>query len=211
MANKSLIMYSSWTGNTEKVALRFKEVFEKKGWECDLFKVDENTDPENPPYDYSNYDFLCVGSPVVAKKPLEELIRVLEKGRGSAWMAASSKPEQKKVLNEKFAQAWQRFQSLGVTGPSRTTYSFEDKKGIVFVTHAGEHIEPYKEAEPALVLLACLMEHFGFQCVGQFPCPASHGKITSAWFKDLPNRPHARDLLKAEIFLEETIEIYCEP
>lgn len=211
MAKKSLIMYSTWSGNTEKVALRFKKVFEKKGWECDMFKVDANTDFENPPYDYSNYDFLCVGSPVVAKKPLEEIILVLEKGVGSAWMPASSKPEQKKVLMEKFAQAWQRFQSQGLTGPpNRYTFTFEDKKGIVFVTYGGEHLEPPKEAEPALSYMECVMEHHDFQCVGKFACPGSHGKITSAWFKDLPERPHERDLLKAEIFMEETIELYCE-
>ena len=31
MAKKSLIIYASVTGNTEKVANRFKQVFEKKG------------------------------------------------------------------------------------------------------------------------------------------------------------------------------------
>ena len=31
MGNKCLITYSSYSGNTEKVALRFKETFEKQG------------------------------------------------------------------------------------------------------------------------------------------------------------------------------------
>jgi hypothetical protein len=36
MNKKCLIAYSSLTGNTEKVALRFKETFENKGWQSDL-------------------------------------------------------------------------------------------------------------------------------------------------------------------------------
>jgi flavodoxin len=61
MANKALILYASMTGNTEKVALRFKQTFEKKGWQCDMVKVDKNI-AANPPFNYKDYNFLCVGS-----------------------------------------------------------------------------------------------------------------------------------------------------
>jgi flavodoxin len=58
---KSLILYQTMSGNTEKVAFRFKKVFEKKGWKCDIFKVDKNMDADNLPFDFQDYDFLCVG------------------------------------------------------------------------------------------------------------------------------------------------------
>ena len=47
MAKKSLILYASMTGNTEKVAQRFQQAFVKKGWECDIFKIDKKTDADN--------------------------------------------------------------------------------------------------------------------------------------------------------------------
>ena len=61
MSKRSLIVYESRTGNTEKVALTFKGVFEKAGWKCDMFKIDSKTDVHNPPFDYGDYDFVCIG------------------------------------------------------------------------------------------------------------------------------------------------------
>lgn len=207
MSKKSLIMYASWTGNTEKVALRFKKAFEKNGWECDMFRVDHKTDIKNPPFDYNNYDFLCVGSPVVNKKPVQEVIGVLDKG-GSAMKTSAGGPEGSRA-KELYEKALEHYRKLGGLGPlEKTAYGPEDKKGVVFVTYGGEHLVPPKEAEPALSYMECVMEHHGFQCVGRFCCPGKHGDIVSAWFKDLPERPHERDLLKAEIFMEETIELF---
>ena len=74
---KALIMYQSMTGNTEKIVLRFKKVFEKYGWECDLFKVDKNTDVYNPSIDFEKYDFLCAGSGVYTQTAGEEIINTL--------------------------------------------------------------------------------------------------------------------------------------
>ena len=76
MAKKSLVMYQSRTGNTEKVAMRFKEVFEKKGWQCDTLKIDKNTDVYKPP-DFQAYDFLCVGSGVYKQLPPEQIVDIM--------------------------------------------------------------------------------------------------------------------------------------
>lgn len=58
---KSLILYESMTGNTEKMALKFKETFEKNGWECDAIRVDKHTDVEKLPYNLEEYDLLRAG------------------------------------------------------------------------------------------------------------------------------------------------------
>lgn len=77
MAKRSLILYASMSGNTEKVALRFKGVFEKKGWECDLLKVTSKTDIFKSPFDCRQYDFICVGSYVHKSLPSERLVEIM--------------------------------------------------------------------------------------------------------------------------------------
>lgn len=68
MAKKSLIMYVSFTGNTEKVAMKMKEVFEKKGawgdWKCDTLKVTRHNYRSHG-VNINDYDFICVGSPIL--------------------------------------------------------------------------------------------------------------------------------------------------
>ena len=79
MSKRSLILYASRTGHTEKVALRFKQVFEKYGWECDMLKIDKNTDvtASPSPFDCEKYDFLCVGSYVDKSLPSEKVIDIM--------------------------------------------------------------------------------------------------------------------------------------
>ena len=79
MAKKSIVLYSSLTGNTEKVALRLKKVFDSQGWECDIFKVTKDMDFRNPPFNLEKYAFFCVGSYVVLDWPTEEIINLLVK------------------------------------------------------------------------------------------------------------------------------------
>jgi len=148
MAKKSLILYQSRTGNTEKVALRFKKVFEKKGWDCTLFKVGKDTDVVNPPIEYNDYDFLCAGSGIFKQLPPTEIIDIMFNVTHPMEFVGS-KPGLVHV------------QGRIVPGP---------KNGIVFVTYNGDHLGP-KEAEPALSLLELEIEHLKFKCIGKFACP----------------------------------------
>ena len=210
MAKKSLVLYASMTGNTEKVALRFKKVFDKNGWECDVFKIEKNTDLKNPPFDYHNYDFLCVGSPVIASLPVKDVIEILRLSpmsphAGRPDIAGASMEEMLKKLT-KHRQMLSKAPPEGAPrgGHAKIVFGPNDKKGIVFVTLAGQEFG-LKEALPALTYLESEMEHLRFQCMGRFACPGRFGKA-EGWFKDLVHRPSERDLLKAEIFLEEILE-----
>lgn len=83
MGKRCLIMYASFTGNTEKVAKRIKETFENQDWQCDIFKVRKNADDIlRPPYDIRQYDFVCIGSGLRAHLPYNEVLNVL---RGFIW------------------------------------------------------------------------------------------------------------------------------
>jgi flavodoxin len=179
---KGLILYQTMTGNTEKVALRFKEVFDKKGWECDIFKVDKSMDVENLPFNYEDYDFLCVGSGVYSALPGKEITDIMYKYTHRTRRGGKIVRVHRKI-------------TLG------------NKRGIVFVTYAGTHLGP-KEAEPALSLLDLNIEHLKFRCVGRFSCPGGVGNrpTPGQWFGDIRDRPNERDLKKAEIFLEEILE-----
>jgi len=67
-------MYASHTGNTEKVALRFKDTFEKNGWKCDMFRVRKKAeDILHPTINFNDYDFLCVGSGITSHLPYNEM------------------------------------------------------------------------------------------------------------------------------------------
>jgi flavodoxin len=178
---KSLILYQSTTGNTEKIALSFKKVFEKRGWDCEMFKVDKKTDTKKPPFDFQDYDFLCAGSGVYKHLPPQEIVDIMF-----------------------FVTHPPREAGHEATPPGRSTKVTKivpgPKPGIVFATFSGLHLGP-KEAEPALSLLELEMEHLKFKCVGKFSCRGKFGQI-----QHLINRPSERDLHKAEIFLEEILE-----
>jgi hypothetical protein len=144
---KSLIIYASWTGNTEKVALRFKKVFDKHGWECDVLKVTRRTDVHNPPYYLDDYDLVCVGSPIVNGIPVKEIfddhlgiMMPQNLFRGHKW------------------------------GFDAITEPYRSLKGIAFVTYGGTRWGP-PEALPSLACLQNRLEDMRIRCIGKLACP----------------------------------------
>jgi hypothetical protein len=208
MAKKSLILYSSMTGNTEKVALRFKKVFERKGWQCDAFKIDRHTDADHPPFHIEDYDFLCVGSPVMMGIPSEEIRNFLSKSPLSGHFG---QPTVEELARQKIMRHDPDYMGRPKRRPGKERPTGKivpgPQKGIVFVTYGGIHLGP-KEAAAALMLLENELEHLKFECIGSFACPGKHGdKATPEWWHgDIRHRPSERDLQKAEIFMEEKIE-----
>jgi hypothetical protein len=181
-SKKALILYQTMTGNTVKVVDKFKEVFGNRGWECDVVKVEKSQDLDNPPVNFDDYDFLCVGSGVYGQLPGNELWRMLFRATHHHAQAGKKAAIHKKI----------------VPGP---------KTGVVFVTYGGAHLGP-PEAEPSLALLALEMEHLKFRCIGRFSCPGQMRPYPTPgyWHGDLMGRPNDRDVKKAEIFLEEKLE-----
>lgn len=208
MSRKSLILYASMTGNTEKVAMSFKKAFEKKGWECDAFKIDKNTDVNNPPYDWEKYDFLCVGSPVILGQPVEEILKLMFNSPISAHQGQPTREDRAResvLSNDPNYVPQPRRRPKGARPVGKIIPG--PKKGVVFVSYAGVHLGP-KEAEPALGTLENELEHLKYECIGKFACPGKHGNDPGKdwWHGDMRQRPNERDLLKAEIFMEEKIE-----
>lgn len=251
MSQKGLIIYESMTGNTEKVAFRFKKVFDKMGWDCPIVKVDKDT--QKLPFKFEEFDFICVGSPVIAGLPAKNILRVFTMGRDDDKGPMNGPPAEPMAPRGRIVMTESRI------------------KGIVFVTYAGQMLGP-AEAVPALDLLEMHMKLMNRECIGKFSCPgkewrhdsidrlANHYKKSieeisatvgryikdpnatefasisgedrqlfeaavadekqtppaSAspkekhqwWHYDVQHRPSERDLMKAEIFLEELLEDY---
>jgi flavodoxin len=70
---KNLIVYASLTGNTEKVAKEIAKNFKRYGWTNDLRKLPEDYDTKNPDIRFNDYDFACVGSPIISELPLPQI------------------------------------------------------------------------------------------------------------------------------------------
>lgn len=217
MGKRCLIIYGSLSGNTEKVALRFKSTFEKYGWECDSFKLDRKTDMNRLPFKFKDYDFACVGSGLILHEPYNEVLiplrkeifkvdpRIFMKSRGEEITYIKEPvpdrpmppPEPSEGDDENKGQSMHR----------KIVFGADSKKAVVFITYSGYDFGP-KEAEPALALLALEIEHLEFECIGRFCCP---GKFVdeptpNTYHGDIRDRPDERDLLRAELFIEEKLE-----
>jgi len=211
MSKKCLIIYSSYTGNTEKVALRFKSTFERNGWECDIFKIRKKAeDILNPPFDVNNYDFICVGSGIRVHLPYNEILNVLRRLRLGIdpRIALRNRDETIPYIKEPLPDLPEPWNDPDIMRHHRKiVIGADSKKAVVFTTYGGYEFGP-KEAEPSMQLLALEIEHLSFKCIGQFCCPGRflNHPTPGTFHGDIRDRPNEKDLLKAEMFIEEKLE-----
>lgn len=163
---KALIVYASITGNTEKVAMRFKETIEKKGqpwedWVCDIFKVTKKTDRKNIPYHVKDYDLFIIGAPIWAGIPPQYLfddhLGALAPIMMPEIFAEIMDPNKERKMDIPEGEMFERSKGWG------------PKKGIAFVTYGGQGQGPI-EAQAALACLELRLEGGNIKCVGKFAC-----------------------------------------
>lgn len=225
MAKRALIMYFTLTGNTTKVANRFKEVFEKRGWECDILKVGIKTDVTQSPssFDCSKYDFFCFGSGNYKSRAGEHIIDMMRfnpadihhnpnAGAGPSVDQSGVTPQYGMVGGPDRDKAPppipppDKSGSAPTSGHRKLPMTPEWKKGIVFVTFAGGEFG-WIEAVPALEQLSLEMRHMKIECIDKFSCPGRFGpENPNGYFKDLHTRPNEKDLMSAEIFMERVLD-----
>jgi hypothetical protein len=208
MGKKCLVTYSSITGHTEKVALKIKETFENKGWQCDIFKVRKNAeDILRPPFDIRSYDFVCAGSGLRAHLPYNEVLNMLRGFRTGMdpRITLRFRDETIPYITEPTPEIPpQRDPKIDhrriVLGP-------DSPRAVVFITYAGYEFGP-KETLPAVQLLSLELEHVGFQFVGHFCCPGKYldSPMPRTFHGDIRDRPNEKDLLKAQLFIEEKLD-----
>ena len=208
MVKRCLVTYSSITGHTEKVALKFKETFEKKGWQCDIFKVRKNADDIlRPPFNIRSYDFVCAGSGLRAHLPYNEILNML-RGLRTGFdprITLRFRDETISYITEPIPELPP--QRSAKTDHKKIVLGPESPKAVVFITYAGYEFGP-KEAEPAVQLLALELEHIGFQFAGKFCCPGKYvdDPMPLTFHGDIRDRPNETDLHNAQIFIEQMLE-----
>ena len=199
---RSLIIYASRTNNTTKVAQRFKSTLERKGWQCDIHKINKNDDAGACPYAIEDYDLVCAGSGIELHAPYAELIATLRFPRyGGDPTKVDIAPGDR--------QPTQGATASSVRAPSHNKIVFrpESPKTVSFVTYGGMDFGPW-EVQPALDWINVETAHLGIEPVGKFCCPGKFlpHDLPEAYFDDLTTRPNEKDLLRAELFIEEILE-----
>ena len=211
MRKRCLILYSSLTGNTEKVADEFKATFEGNGWLCDSVKVRKRAeDILDPPFTIGDYDFVCIGSGIRSHLPYNEVLNVLRRLRlgTDPRFALRMRDETIPYITDPLPKSPPPWTDPDLVSRHRRIQLGPDSpKAVIFVTYGGYEFGP-KEAVPAMQLLALEIEHIGFECIGFFCCP---GKFLDdptplTYHGDIRDRPNKKDLLRAQLFIEEKLE-----
>ena len=78
---RALILYSSITGNTEKIAQSFKDELEHYRFQVDMLKITSKLEISR---DFSDYDLVCLGSPIIAGSPTKVVMKKLSLGGGGS-------------------------------------------------------------------------------------------------------------------------------
>ncbi len=73
-------MYATITKNTERIAKSFEEEFQHYGWAVDMIRI---TNKSRAPHDYSHYDVICLGSPIIAGSPMMCITKQFSLGGGT--------------------------------------------------------------------------------------------------------------------------------
>jgi flavodoxin len=203
---RSLIMYASRTNNTTKVAERFKSTLEKNGWQCDIHKIEQNSDPMAFPYNIKDYDLVCAGSGIRMHSPYAELLHVIRAPIYGFDPRIMLKMTEGIPLTDEDNK---KMKAAGGGAPnhSKIVLGPGARKTLAFATYGGYEFGP-GEAQPALDWINLEMAHLHVEIVGKFCCP---GKFLptdnpAGYHNDLTTRPNEKDLLRAELFIEQVLE-----
>lgn len=252
MQNKALILYTSATGNTEKVACQFEQTLLAYGWDCDRIALQAPSELQARQLYLDHYDLVLLGTPVISGAPSPLVSQNIA--------LVDAEPP--------------RLYSNQMIFPGSLFRPEQSPLGIVFATYSGETYGPC-EAQPALDLASMYLQYLFIDVIGKFACPGrkeskntidllaaelnihpsetarmigiyerdpqspalsglsedamallhqaivdkQHGSLVpvpaefpeDVWHRDLSTRPNARDLKKAQFFLEEILEDYFTP
>ena len=161
---KALIIYSTITGNSEKVALTFQKVLLHYGFEVDLYQAKD----ANHYVPITGYDLYLVGTGIVGGLPERNLLAAFGAGN------YTNMKQLAEIGGDIGAPQWGRGVKLA--------------KGIIFLTYGGTRRGP-SELLSSNALLEMMMADMGIQVMGKFACPGSvHRDETHNQIDDLAQK-----------------------
>ena len=167
---RSIIIYWSKTGNTEKAALAIEKGLQEAGADVVCKKLKKARDAED--INLFAYDLVCIGFPSYGWRPPSPI---------------------EKFLNRKFRE----YMDLGhvkVGAPK-----VPRKNALIFCTYSGPHTGK-REATPAVLYAGQLFEHFGLDVVGEWYVVGEFHGWEEGSIKgrlgDIRGRPNLEDLEK---------------
>ena len=147
---RAQLIYSSITGNTEKIAKAFERVLREYGFEVDVVKAED----DEHGYVGFDYDLYVMGGGVIGGLPERNLIAAVGNGAFGNVHLKSNK-------------------GLGFgCQPGTPTFGrgVKLKKAVSFLTYEGSRRGPAEVAGP-MSMLEIIMTDGGWNCIGEFACP----------------------------------------
>jgi hypothetical protein len=171
---RALLLYATMTKNTEKVAVWFRETFEKYGWEVTFVRIKAKMDwpaLQDKLY-FDDYDLILLGSPIVGGEPLQSVIKVLSFGGGG-----NLEKEVQDKIDSSAADAaappmkmdgpeWTRTRG---PSPGMPNHSGPRPYGVVFTTYGGGFFG-VNECVATIELLKLYLGLHNVDVIGKFSC-----------------------------------------
>ena len=148
MQNKALILYTSATGNTEKVACQFEQTLLAYGWDCDRIALQAPGELQTRQLYLDRYDLVLLGTPVISGAPSPVISQNIA-------LVGAEPP---------------RLYSNQMIFPGSLFRPEQSPLGIVFATYSGETYGPC-EAQPTLELAGMYLQYLFIDVIGKFACP----------------------------------------
>jgi hypothetical protein len=217
LERRALILYSSLTGNTAKIAGVFADTFKFYGFHVKSLNINAKTDWEKEREEtyFDDYDIICLGTPIIAGLPFDYINYSLglTPWRGTGVGPRPGPPEDLS------------FRRLGVGHIGVKNPQWKPALGIVFATFGGSFYGP-DESLATLELLKQYLKLRAVDTVGMFACCGSCNNHTEPEAQPVsyttsdgethpgtvfahyntPGSPKERDLLKAKFFIQDIVE-----
>lgn len=145
---KALILYSTITGNSERIVDAFHRVLEHYGFQVDIVRAADT----NHFVPIQGYDLYVVGTGIVAGLPERNLLAAFGAGNYTGMKQLAE------IGGDIGAPQWGRKGTIA--------------KGVTFLTYGGSRRGP-SEIIAAESLLEMMMTEMGIQVMGKFACPGS--------------------------------------
>lgn len=168
---RALILYATMSGNTEKIARAFAEVFEEYNWDVRCLRIrsqKELAEQQESLY-FDDYDVICLGSSIVGGMPLQPVIRAFSLGGGGKLESNAEremKGEKAELPQQPPKGKWRRKDA-----PYAGVLNKTDSRplGIVFSTYGGGFYGS-SECLPVLEMLKLYLNTYSVDVQGFFAC-----------------------------------------